>query len=395
MSPLKICIPTETYTPEVNGAAKFTENLATGLVSRGHEVHVIAPSPTGIPHDVPMGGVMVHYIRAHRWYPHPTWTICFPWQAQPAVSRLLDDIQPDVVHTQAHFVLGRYAFSEARKRGIPVVATNHFMPDNVKPYLKVPGPVVGAATRTVWWDLRRKFQLADHITVPTQLAADLLTAHGFDAPIQAVSCGIDLSRFHAASDAEIAAAGHHPTVLFVGRLSKEKHIDEIIRAVAAVDSAYDLHAEIVGAGEQAEALAVLARELAVADRIHLRGKVSETQLEEAYRRATFFCMPGTAELQSIATLEALASGKPVVLADAVALPHLCREGVNGYLIEPHSIAGYTEAFEKLCAAGPDNRAQMGRASAEVAQLHDIATTLNTFEGIYRRVIAERSAARAA
>ncbi|WAL40678.1 glycosyltransferase [Brevibacterium sp. BRM-1] len=390
---LRICIPAETYAPEVNGAAKFAENLAAGLSARGHDVHVIAPSPTCRAHEAIVDGVTVHYVTAHRWYFHPSWTICFPWQAKPELSALFDEIQPDVVHTQAHFVVGRYAFTEAEKRGIPVVATNHFMPDNVKPYLPVPPPLVGAATRTVWWDLRRKFELAAHITVPTQLAADLLTAHGFEAPIQAVSCGIDLSRFHPASAAERAAAGgaDHPTVLFVGRLSREKHIDEIIRAVAAMDPAANLHAEIVGAGEQRGPLEQLARELGVADRVHLLGKVSETGLVDAYRRATFFCMPSTAELQSIATLEALASGKPVVLADSVALPHLCRSGVNGYLIEPNSVEGYTRAFEELCAASPERLAEFSAASQEVAALHDIETTLDTFEGIYRRVIAERAA----
>lgn len=387
---MKICIPVETYAPEVNGAAKFAENLATGLVSRGHEVHVIAPSPTGRRHDTTMSGVQVHYVKAHRWYPHPTWTICFPWEAQPAVAQLLDDIQPDVVHTQAHFVVGRYAFSEAHKRGIPVVATNHFMPDNVKPYVSSFGPLTRSVTRVAWWDLRRKFQMAEQITVPTQLAADLLTAHGFDAPIQAISCGIDLSRFHSASEQEAHDAGaqaSHPTVLFVGRLSKEKNIHEIIEAVAQVDERFNLHVEIVGSGERAEALAQLAREANVADRVRLLGKVSEKGLEDAYRRATFFCMPGTAELQSIATLEALASGKPVVLANAVALPHLCRDGENGYLIEPHSVEGYVQAFEKLCSASPDELARMGEASSQIAQLHDIATTINTFEGIYRRVAA--------
>lgn len=393
--PLTICIPAETYAPEVNGAAKFTERLAAGLAARGHEVHVICPSPTGVPSTDREDGVVVHRIRSHRWYFHPTWTICMPWETKPAVARLLDDIRPDVVHTQAHFVIGRYAFSEAHRRSIPVVATNHFMPDNVRPYLPVSGPVVDAATAAAWWDLRRTFQSAEHITVPTQLAADLLTENGFDRPIQAVSCGIDLSRFRRAQEGVgpgVGGSDAAPTVLFVGRLSKEKHIDDIVRALARTDPGLGLRAVIVGTGDQEPALRSLAAELGVADRVELRGKVDDRELVRAYQEATFFCLPGTAELQSIATLEAMSSGNPVVLADAVALPHLCVDGVNGFLFPPRDVDALAERFTRLCRMPAAERAVMGEASQTTAARHDITRTLDAFEDIYRKVIDEPRAA---
>ncbi|GAA4283873.1 hypothetical protein GCM10022261_14040 [Brevibacterium daeguense] len=394
--PMTICIPAETYAPEVNGAAKFTERLAVGLAARGHDVHVISPSPTGVPSTATEEDVTVHRIRSHRWYPHPTWTISTPWETKPVMGRLLDEIVPDVVHTQAHFVIGRYAFSESRKRGIPVVATNHFMPDNVRPYVPfLPDRLIRLGTAAAWWDLRRTFQLADRITVPTQLASDLLAENGFAEPIRAVSCGIDLSRFRTADASEQAAESRNPdrpTVLFVGRLSKEKHVDDIVRALAASDPSLNLHAEIVGAGDQEESLRELAVELGVAERVALLGKVSDAELVRAYQRATFFCLPGTAELQSIATLEALASGLPVVLADAVALPHLCRHGGNGFLFEPRNVTALANAFDVLCTMPEARRAELGRASQEIAASHDVDRTLDTFEDIYAEVICHARAA---
>ncbi|WP_420733630.1 glycosyltransferase [Brevibacterium luteolum] len=381
---LRICIPTETYAPEVNGAATFAQTLATGLAARGHEVHVICPSATGTPSTAREDGVLVHRIRSHRWYLHPTWTICMPWETKPEVSRLLDLIRPDVVHAQAHFVIGRYALSESRERGIPVVATNHFMPDNVRPYLNAPERLLRYGSAAAWWDLRRCFEKADYLTVPTQLSADLLTENGFRSSIQAVSCGIDLSHFFAADDVEQT----HPTVLFVGRLSLEKNIGDLIAALARTDPSLNLHADIIGAGSEAEPLRTLAAELGVADRVRLRGKVSDEELVRAYQEATFFCMPSTAELQSIATLEAMASGKPVVLADAVALPHLCRHGENGYLFEPRSVDALTDAFTRLLTMSDTDRQQMGQASRELVSRHDVRHTLDTFEAIYRQVLAE-------
>ncbi|WP_257948018.1 glycosyltransferase [Brevibacterium aurantiacum] len=390
-------MPTETYAPEVNGAAKFAERLAAGLAARGNDVHVACPSATGKASVSTEDGVTVHRMTSHRWLLHPTWTICMPWETKPELSRLLDTLQPDVVHTQAHFVIGRYAFSEASRRGIPVVATNHFMPDNVRPYLRAPKSLLDGGTAVAWWDLRRKFQSADFITVPTQLAADLLTQNGFTSPIRAVSCGIDLERFaHLRDDEAVQPAtvpdpvsgSAPPRVLFVGRLSSEKHAADIVEALAKTDPALGLEADIVGGGDQEEPLKELAAELGIADRVHVLGKISDKELMDAYQRCTFFCMPSTAELQSIATLEALASRKPVVLADAVALPHLVRDGINGFLFPPRDIEELASRFTQICELSEDDLDTMARASLDVVAKHDIEYTLDTFESIYSKVIDE-------
>ncbi|WP_247642449.1 glycosyltransferase [Brevibacterium aurantiacum] len=390
-------MPTETYAPEVNGAAKFAERLAAGLAARGNDVHVACPSATGKASVSTEDGVTVHRMTSHRWLLHPTWTICMPWETKPELSRLLDTLQPDVVHTQAHFVIGRYAFSEASRRGIPVVATNHFMPDNVRPYLRAPKSLLDGGTAVAWWDLRRKFQSADFITVPTQLAADLLTQNGFTSPIRAVSCGIDLERFaHLRDDeavqpatvSEPVSGSAPPRILFVGRLSSEKHAADIVEALAKTDPALGLEADIVGGGDQEEPLKELAAELGIADRVHVLGKISDKELVDAYQRCTFFCMPSTAELQSIATLEALASRKPVVLADAVALPHLVRDGINGFLFPPRDIEELASRFTQICELSEDDLDAMARASLDVVAKHDIEYTLDTFESIYSKVIDE-------
>lgn len=396
--PLTIVIPTETYAPEINGAARFAERLAEGLAAKGHTVHVVCPSSIGNPTHQKVGNVWVHGIRSRRWLPHPTWMICHPWEARGPVHRLIRDISPDVVHVQAHFVVGRFGINAAIDQGIPLVATNHFMPENIVPYVSAPRRVLDTAARLAWGDLRRKMEAADVLTVPTQLAADLLSGHGFGAPVRAISCGIDLVEFHEAGPEEQDVAGidrSHPTVLFVGRLAMEKNVDMIIRAVAASDPALGLQAEIVGAGEQLTSLKALAESLGIADRVHFLGKISDPDLHKAYSRATFFCNPGTAELQSIVTLEAMASAKPVVLADAVALPHLVRDGENGRLFQPGDIQALTAAFNEFAAASPEKLRATGEASVTMARHHDIRHTIDSFEEIYRGLADSRPSSSAA
>jgi glycosyltransferase involved in cell wall biosynthesis len=93
----------------------------------------------------------------------------------------------------------------------------------------------------------------------------------------------------------------------------------------------------VGDGGERDYLEKLALELGIASNVQFRGHITDKELPAAYERATLFAMPSIAELQSIATMEAMASGRPVVAADAMALPHLVHDGDNGYLFPPDDV----------------------------------------------------------
>ncbi len=93
--------------------------------------------------------------------------------------------------------------------------------------------------------------------------------------------------------------------MFVGRVTGEKQIDKLIRAFALLDPSLDARLEIVGGGELEDELKRLAVSLEVADRVQFDSYVSTEFLRDALTRATVFAMPSIAELQSIATMEAL------------------------------------------------------------------------------------------
>jgi glycosyltransferase involved in cell wall biosynthesis len=384
--PLRILIGAETYPPDVNGAARFAQRLAGGFAGRGHDVHVVAPSPTGRPSRVVEGGVTVHGVRSHRYFMRSDFQVCLPWEASPATAALMEEIDPDVVHTQAHMVVGRGIVNAASRTGRPLVATNHFMPENLAAHAPLPRALQRIGYRFAWRDLGRVFGKADAVTAPTPRAVELLAGSAGLRDAFPVSCGIDLDRYH---DAAHNDAEHHddaaPRILFVGRMDQEKHVDELIRAVAALPAHVPAQLELIGDGPERGAWTALAAGLGIADRVRFRGFVSEEALLEAYAGAAVFCMPGTAELQSLATLEAMASGTPVVAADAMALPHLVRPGRNGWLYTPGDVAGLTT---RLIALLCDDavRARMGRASRGIAAEHAIDATLDTFEGLYYKLV---------
>ncbi|MFD1935302.1 MULTISPECIES: glycosyltransferase [Nonomuraea] len=381
--PRRVLISTDTYPPDVNGAAYFTHRLATGLAERGNDVHVICQSDEGPAKASVEDGVVVHRLRSAPLLVHPTMRVTVPTR----LDRLVRAIQPDVLHTQGHFVVGRAAMAAARRNGVPVVATNHFMPDNLFQFAHIPAKLREKAGRLAWRDFSRIFSRADHVTTPTPLAAGLLAGQGFAREVEPVSCGIDLTRFHPRAEPKSWARKafglpDRETILFVGRLDEEKRIDELVRALPHVLNRTDAQVALVGKGNQRADLEQLARKIGVGDRVFFLGFVPDEAMPQAFAAADVFAMPGVAELQSIATLEAMASGLPVVAANAMALPHLVED--NGYLFEPGDVI---ELARHLTALLTDTglRARAGKASRELALTHDHQVSLARFEEIYGEV----------
>ncbi|WP_240642238.1 glycosyltransferase [Microbacterium sulfonylureivorans] len=381
--PLTILIGADTWLPHVNGAARFAERLAAGLVARGHVVHVMAPSATHRQHgtftEVIEGEPMtMHRLPAWRWYPHDWLTFVLPFRSKHYARRVLDEVKPDVVHIQSHIVIGRGLTREARKRGIPIVATNHVMAENVLDFTVLPASWTRYAIKLAWEDAARTFSMTRAVTTPTRKAADFLEQTIDIEGVIPISCGIEASNYTA--DLTPRDANR---LVFVGRLTTEKQIDVVLRAMTRLDPALNVTFDIVGKGDQRRNLEDLSHELGLADRVTFHGHTTDEELKGYLTGASLFVIASIAELQSIATMEAMASGLPIVAADAVALPHLVHDGENGYLFEPGDVDDLAAKLTAVLTLTPEARLRMQRASLEGVKVHDMKRTLETFEALYR------------
>ncbi|MFG2025675.1 glycosyltransferase [Streptomyces sp. NPDC048825] len=376
----RIVIAADTYPPDVNGAANFAHRLTSGLAGRGHDVHVICPAPHAGAREVTADGVTVHRLVSHRTPFYPVFRVCLRWQIRTRVTELLNELAPDVVHAQSHLSVGRTVISAARAQGTPVVATNHFMPENLIGFTRLPGRLAASACAWAWRDLARVFRHAQIVTAPTPRAARLLPERELGLTALAVSCGLDLARF---AQPTRPKSDDTLRVLFVGRLDAKKNVHELLRAVALLPAHHRVQAEIVGDGSCRTELQTLTRKLCITDRVTFHGLAGDQEVLEAYARCDVFCMPGTAELQSLVTMEAMAAGKPVVAAAAMALPHLVHHGHNGQLYPPGDIPALTAALASVLADA-EERVRMGEASRTLIAEHDITHTLTAFEGLYEQ-----------
>lgn len=382
-APLTILLGCDTFAPDINGAARFAERLAAGLVQRGHDVHVVAPNQAyrtaRARTEVIEGEAMtLHRLPSVRWPPHDWLRFVWPWRSKHYARKVLDEVRPDVVHIQSHIVIGRGLSRIAHRRGIPVIATNHVMAENILDHTTLPEFLNRLFVRLAWGDAQRTLRLTRAITTPTRKAADFLERTIDVGEVIPVSCGIDRSQYE-----PVIAPREKNRIIFVGRLTAEKQIDVILRAITTLDPGLDVSFDIVGGGDQRKSLENLTRELGLGDRVVFHGRISDVQLRALYSRASVFAIASIAELQSIATMEAMASALPVVAADAVALPHLVHDGENGYLFPPGDVGALADRLTRVLTADPAEYERMQRASLDGVVVHDITRTLDTFEALYR------------
>lgn len=380
---LRIVIGCDTFAPDVNGAARFAERLAAGLVQRGHQVFIVAPgmSQRRVPpaiETIEGQQMTVYRLPAVRWKPHDWLRFVWPWRSKYYARRVLKAVQPDVVHIQSHIVIGRGLTRIARKRGIPVVATNHVMAENIIDFTTLPSLIDKLFLKLAWDDAERTFKMARAVTTPTRRAAQFLERTVDLQGVIPVSCGIERSNYMPDEKPR-----ERLRMLFVGRLTTEKHVDVTLKAMARIVPEIDVHFDIVGGGDQRRSLGALTEKLGLSDRVTFHGRIDDAELVELYSRASVFVISSIAELQSIATMEAMASGLPIIAADAVALPHLVHHGENGYLFEPGNDAELASRLTEVLTASHEEWLRMQRASLEGVAVHDITRTLDTFEALYR------------
>jgi glycosyltransferase involved in cell wall biosynthesis len=228
------------------------------------------------------------------------------------------------------------------------------------------------------------------VTAPTVTALNLLYEHGLRAPARAISNGIDLARYQPGQQNEEARQrfqlpADRPIILSVNRLSHEKRIDVLIDAVAKLHE--QAHIMITSTGPAETGLRTQVDALNLQDRVTFSGFVSDDDLISLYRLADIFAIPSEADLQSLATMEAMAVGLPVVAANAYALPELVHHEENGFLFSPGSSDEMAQYLDILLR-NSQIRKSMGARSLEIVAGHDSTIILDQWETLYQRLITE-------
>ncbi len=385
---MRILVVTDQYAPMVGGVPAVTRTLAAGLAERGHSVTILAPGD-GVRSGTGMDGrVAVSYSGSLPWPWYPGLRLAT--MPVRAVRELMSAAAPDVIHSHSPLTLGFLARRRAGRCDVPVVYTNHYLPANVTAR---PGGGSRLLEASFYSWIVGYANRCGYVTAPSATALELLRSRGLRVRSGVVSNGVDTGTYAPGPAAARVRERYQirddqPVILSVGRLSREKRVDLLIEAVSMLTGPAQL--VIAGAGPAAGALRELAARLGLAGpggqvgragRVAFAGHVPDTDLPDLYRAADIFAIASEAELQSLATMEAMASGLPVVAAGACALPELVTHGSNGYLFPAGDSAGLARYLDLLVAPA-GRRPPLGRASRRRIGPHGLAGALAEWESVY-------------
>ncbi len=285
-------------------------------MDRGHEVHAAAPSVTnkrvGMFTEEHNGhDMIVHRIHSWRWYPQPWLRFALPWRIKQNARRIVDAVKPDVIHFQSHIVTGRGFSIAAVERGIELVGTNHFMPENLLEYTLIPKFFQKKAIRMAWDAAARSYGRANAVTSPHPQGGGLPRGeHRHPARLRDLERR-EHARVHAGLEPEV---GEPRSSSWVGWYTRSRSTSCCGRSRSWTRAGR--HASRSSASAIRRTGAEESREVARASLTAstFAGSSSDDEKKDALHRAKVFAMPSIAELQSISTMEAMASGLPVVAA---------------------------------------------------------------------------------
>ena len=350
---MHIALFTEVFPPKIDGITTRLTATLDELIRLGHDVTVFAPKNAG-----DFEGVRVIRVPSVPFPPYPGLEAALP---DPRVTIELARLRPDVVHAVGPVCLGAWGALAARTLGLPLVASFH---TDLAKYLG--GYRLAYLERALWAWLGSVHGLAHVNLCPSSVTRYELVGHGIPY-VDLWRGGVDSQRFHPTKRSltmrHRLSAGRPdlPLLLSVGRLAPEKGIESL---AWVMDELPEARLAIVGDGPDRARLERVFTKLPV----HFAGFLAGEELAEAFASADVFVMPSATETLGFVALEAMASGVPVVAADAGGLRDVVQHGENGLLYDPRQRKGALAPIRKLLGSRGLRLelARMGRKAAENA-----------------------------
>ena len=366
MKKRKILITTDWYEPTINGVVTSVVTLKEQLKKLGCEVCIATPSPDGRGRRT--GDVFyLPSVSASRIYPGARASLL----SGAYVSQLIS-WGPDLIHSQCEFSSFLTAKRIAGALGIPIVHTYHTVYEDYTHYFSAGRPW---GKRAAALFSRFVLERTDRVIVPTKKVERLLLEYGVDRPIEVIPTGIRTERFALPGGGQeerrriresLGIKKGRTVLLALGRLAKEKNLEELILFFDAMDEP-ETELVIAGDGPEREALTALAGRQKSRERIHFAGRIPFEETPALYHAADLFVCASQSETLGITYLEALSCGLPVVCRKDACVEGIVRDGQNGYTYESQEEFA---AFCRLLAADGERRRRFGASALETGRKFD-------------------------
>ena len=381
---LRIALFSGNYNYVRDGANQALNRLVGYLLRQGAAVRIYSPvvEHPAFPPTGDLVGVPSFAIPGRAEYR-------VPFALRGPVRRDLEAFAPNVIHVASPDIVAHRAVSWARRRGIPVVGSVHTRFETYLQYygLRWAEPGVRAI-------LRRFYRRCDAIVAPAESTAAILRAQRMSRDISIWSRGIDRDQFNPGRRSlewrrSLGIDDNELAVAFLGRVVMEKGLDVFAGAIRAAE-ALGTRPRVLVIGDGPAMPWFKANLL---DNAVFAGHLTGVELARALASADVFLNPSITEAFGNVTLEAMASGLPVIAAAATGANSLVEDGVSGTLVDPDEIEEFGAAIARY-AADPAIRARHAAAGVASAATRDWDEINAAVVKTYRRVIARRERLRA-
>ncbi len=394
---MRIAFFSDNNYPELSGITDTILITGKELTLRGHQVCFVgaryskadyAKAKRTYPHTFEEDKVDgMQFVRLPAFHiPSPTGQSRFALPLGGSFS-FLDTFKPDIIHTQSPYSLGWEALRAAKRYKVPLVGTNHTAVEDFFPL-----PFVMRAY-DAWY-----YNHCDFVTAPYNKLLERMREKGFNKPSRAVANPAELETFTSVSpqekDAPKRALGvSGPVLLYVGRLGVEKRVDVLIRALALLVKEFrTITLVITGHGAAERSLQKMVKKMGLSNNVQFTGFIPRDELAHIYKAADVFTFMSTSDSQSIALMQAYASGVPAVCARARGLPDYTPPEA-GFLVGAGDHKALAEKVKLLLDNAP-LREQMGAAGAQFVKTFSPEKIATEWEQIYSDSISRAASASA-
>lgn len=378
MKELRVALFTGNYNHIRDGVSLTLNRLVKFLEDQGISVLVFGPSIDNPPIDhvgelviTPSMPMLIGGRKEYR----------FTTSLPDSVKEKIKAFNPDIIHIATPDRLGFLASNWADENNVPLVGSYHTHFASYISYYWYLAPI----KKMILWLTKRFYKRVAQIYVPSKSMIEELDKLGIEGEKRIWARGINLELFNPKKrDLEwrrkVGFNDDDIVVTFVSRLVWEKELATFVKSVNRLQETNSkIRAMVVGSGPAKKEVEELMPEA------HFTGFVQGEELARAYASSDVFLFPSHTETFGNVTLEAMASGLPCLVADAIGSKSLVDDGVNGRLGKKQDLEDFIEKLEWL-VSDEKRMKEMGEKSREMALEYNWDDINSGLVDNYREVI---------
>jgi len=381
---MKICFFAESFVPRMDGASTATYYLVEQLAKDGHDVLLFAPRVRGW-RKIQIPGVNLVYLPSVPVLVYPDTNLGL---LTPRLVVKINKFQPDVIHVTHPGTLGLLGTMFARLQKVPLIGTFHWDLSDLDLYgVKYLAEPLG---NIVWKMLKDFYQKCDLVISPSKQVCQDLIKQGFQVPVITINNAINsnvknVDQTLLAKAREKYLQKNKKTVIYIGRLAKEKNLINLLKIWQKVQQAMSGQVQflMIGDGPQRDKLEKLAKELEL-NIVFTGGFKHEDLIQQGlYTLGDVFVTCSKSEVQPMSMIEAMQFGIPIVAAQATGMAEMVQE--NGVLADPDN---FTEFAQKIVKILQDDvlREKMRQAALAQGRKYDVAEVAKKYTQVYQELI---------